>query len=138
MSPPKVQSIPATKAKTRFGWLIRQVSTQGTSFIIETRGEPKAAVINLSDFQRLWPLEEARPGLERERVRDVLRAAGLLSEPTPRELAEVQAFEEEYPPVEQERILTEWRRLRIEPSLSQIILSNRERHPELAEGRGVR
>jgi len=127
MSPLKVQSIPATEAKTRFGWLVRQVSTKGTAFIIETRGQPKAAIINLSDFQRLWPLEEARPSLERVRVRDVLRAAGLLSQPTPRELAEIQAFEEQYPPVEQERILAEWRRLRIEPSLSQIILSNRER-----------
>lgn len=130
MSPQKVRSIPATEAKTRFGWLIRQVSTKGAAFIIETRGEPKAAIINLSDFQRLRPLEEARPGLGRERVRDVLRAAGLLSEPTPRELAEVQAFEAQYPPVEQERILTEWRRLHIEPSLSQVILSNRQPRPE--------
>jgi len=127
MSPVRVQSIPATEAKTRFGWLIRQVSTQGTVFIIETRGEAKAAIINLSDFHRLWPLEKARPGPGRERVRAALRAASLLSEPTPREIAEVQAFEEQYPPAEQERILAEWRRLEIEPPLSQIILSNRER-----------
>lgn len=125
MSPVRVQCILATEAKTRFGWLIRQVSTPGTVFIIETRGEAKAAIINLSDFHRLWPLEKAKPGPERERVRTALRAASLVSEPTAREVAEAQTFEEQYPPAEQERILTEWREMDIEPPLSQIILSNR-------------
>ena len=119
--------IPATEVKTHFGRIVQEVATTGTPVIIQTRGDDRAVIINLHDFQRLWPLEEARPSLERERVRDVLRAAGLLSQPTPRELAEIQAFEEQYPPAEQERILAEWRRLHIEPSLSQIILSNRER-----------
>jgi len=126
MYPLRVQSIPVTEARARLGWLLRQVSAEDTVFIIETRGEPSAAIINLSAFRKLWPLEDIQFGPEREQVRAALRTAGLLSEPTPRELAEVQVFEERHPPAEQERILSEWRRLNIVPPLSQIILSNRE------------
>jgi hypothetical protein len=53
----------------------------------------------------------------------------LLSEPTAQEVAEVQAFEARHPVEDQKRILSEWRQLEIEPSLSEIILRNREREP---------
>ena len=119
--------IPATKAKTHFGRIVQEVATTGTPVIIQNRGDDQAVIISLRDFQRFWPSEEARLAPERERVRTALRAAGLLSEPTAQEIAEVQAFEARHPVEDQERILTEWRQLEIEPPLSEIILRNRER-----------
>ena len=119
--------IPATKAKTHFGRIVQEVATTGTPVIIQNRGDDQAVIISLRDFQRFWPSEEARLTPERERVRTALRAAGLLSEPTAQEVAEVQTFEARHPVKDQERILTEWRQLEIEPSLSEIILRNRER-----------
>ena len=119
--------IPATKAKTHFGQIVQEVATTGTPVIIQNRGDDQAVIISLRDFQRLWPSEEARLAPERERVRTALRAAGLLSEPTAQEIAEVQAFEGRHPVEDQERILAEWRQLEIEPPLSEIILRNRER-----------
>ena len=119
--------IPATKAKTHFGRIVQEVATTGTPVIIQNRGDDQAVIISLRDFQRFWPSEEARLAPERERVRTALRAAGLLSKPTAQEVAEVQAFEARHPVEDQERILTEWRQLEIEPPLSEIILRNRER-----------
>ena len=119
--------IPATKAKTHFGRIVQEVATTGTPVIIQNRGDDQAVIISLRDFQRFWPSEEARLTPERERVRTALRAAGLLSEPTAQEVAEVQAFEARHPVEDQERILSEWRQLEIEPPLSEIILRNRER-----------
>ena len=122
-----VRRIPATEVKTRFGRVVREVATTGTPVVIQTRGDDQAVIISLRDFQRLWPSEEARPAPERERVRFVLHAAGLLSEPTVQEVAEVWTFEAQHPAEDQERILAEWRRLEFEPPLSEIILRNRER-----------
>jgi prevent-host-death family protein len=119
--------IPATEAKTYFGQVVQEVATTGTPVIIQHRGDDRAVIISLRDFQRLWPLEEARLAPERERVRTTLRAAGLLSEPTVQEVAEVEAFEAQHSPEDQGRILTEWRQLEVEPPLSEIILRNRER-----------
>ena len=119
--------IPATEAKTHFGQIVQEVATTGTPVIIQNRGDDQAVIVSLRDFQRLWPSEEAPLAPERERVRTALRAAGLLSEPTAQEVAEVQAFEARHPVEDQERILAEWRQLEIEPSLSEIILRNRER-----------
>jgi prevent-host-death family protein len=119
--------IPATKAKTHFGQIMQEVATTGTPVIIQNQGDDQAVIISLRDFQRLWPSEEGHLAPERERVRTALRAAGLLSEPTAQEIAEVQAFEARHPVEDQERILSEWRQLEIEPSLSEIILRNRER-----------
>jgi len=119
--------IPATKAKIHFGRIVQEVATTGIPVIIQNRGDDQAVIISLRDFQRFWPSEEARLAPERERVRTALRAAGLLSEPTAQEVAEVQAFEARHPVEDQERILTEWRQLEIEPPLSEIILRNRER-----------
>jgi prevent-host-death family protein len=119
--------IPATEAKTHFGQIVQEVATTGTPVIIQNRGDDQAVIISLRDFQRLWPSEEPPLVPERERVRTALRAAGLLSEPTAQEVADVQAFEARHPVEEQEHILSEWRRLEIEPPLSETILRNRER-----------
>ena len=119
--------IPATKAKIHFGRIMQEVATTGIPVIIQNRGDDQAVIISLRDFQRFWPSEEARLAPERERVRTALRAAGLFSEPTAQEVAEVQAFEARHPVEDQERILTEWRQLEIAPPLSEIILRNRER-----------
>jgi prevent-host-death family protein len=108
--------IPATEAKTHFGRIVEEVATTGTPVIIQNRGDDQAVIVSLRDFQRLWPSEEARLTPEREQVRTALRAAGLLSEPTAQEVAEVQAFEARHPVKDQERILSEWRQLEI-PSL---------------------
>jgi len=119
--------IPATEAKTHFGQIVQEVATTGRPVIIQNRGDDQAVIISLRDFQRLWPSEETPLVPEREQVRTALRAAGLLSEPTAQEVAEVQAFEARHPVEDQERILSEWRQLEIEPSLSEIIFRNRER-----------
>lgn len=119
--------IPATEAKTHFGRIVQEVATTGRAVIIQSRGDDQAVIISLRDFQRLWPSEEARLAPEREQVRTALRASGLLSEPTAQEVAEVQAFEARHPVEDQERILSEWRQLEIDPPLSEIILRNRER-----------
>jgi prevent-host-death family protein len=119
--------IPATEAKTHFGQIVQEVATTGRAIIIQNRGDDQAVLISLRDFQRLWPSAEARLASEREQVRTALRVAGLLSEPTAQEVAEVQAFEARHPVEDQERILSEWRQLEVEPPLSEIILRNRER-----------
>jgi len=122
-----IKRIPATEVKIRFGGVVQEVATTGMPVIIQTRGDDQAAIISLHDFQRLWPSEEARLSPERERVRFALRVASLLSEPTAQEVAEVRAFEAQHPAEDQERILAEWRRLELEPPLSEIILRNRDR-----------
>ncbi len=119
--------IPATEVKTHFGRIVREVTTTGTPVIIQTRGDDQAVIISLHDFRTLWPSEEVHPTAARERVRAVLRAAGLLSEPTAQEVAQTQAFEARHSPEDQKRILAEWRQLEIEPPLSEIILHIRER-----------
>jgi prevent-host-death family protein len=125
-----IKRIPATEVKTRFGQIVQEVATTGVPVVVQTRGEDRAVIISVHDFRKLWPEEEARRPPERERVRAILQAAGLLSEPTPQELAEVRAFEAQHPPEDQERILAEWRRLKLDPPLSEIILRNREREPD--------
>jgi prevent-host-death family protein len=122
-----VKRLPATEVKTHFGRIVQEVSTTGTPVIIQTRGEDQAVLINLNDFQALWPAEKAAPATVRQRVRTALRKANLLSEPTAQEVAEARAFKTEHSPTDQEHILTTWRRLKLDPPLSDIILRNRER-----------
>ena len=117
--------IPATEVKTRFGRIVQEVATTGAPVIIQNRGDDQAAIINLRDFKRLWPLEEARPMPKRERVRAALRAAGLPSEPTPEMRRRAAEYDAQHPPEEQERILAELRSLHLAPPLSQIILESR-------------
>lgn len=117
--------VPATEVETRFGRIVQEVVTTGTPVIIQERGDDQAAIIDLHDFQRLWPLEEARLTPERERVRAVLRAAGLLSESTTEMRRRAAEYDAQHPPEEQERILSELRSLHLDPPLSQIILESR-------------
>ena len=117
----------ATEVQARFGQIVQEVVTTDVPVIIQTQGGDQVVLISLRDFQRLRPArEENGRTLERERVRAALQAAGLLSQPTTQEAAEVRAFEAQHPPEDQERILAEWRRLDIVPSLSEIVLCNRE------------
>ena len=117
----------ATEVQAQFGQIVQEVVTTDVPVIIQTQGGDQVVLISLRDFQRLWPArEESGHTLERERVRAALQAAGLLSQPTTQEAAEVRAFEARHPPEDQERILAEWRRLDIVPSLSEIVLCNRE------------
>jgi len=121
--------IPATEVKTHFGRIVQEVATTGTPVIIQTRGDDRAVIISLHDFRRLWPGEEARPAPARERVRATLRAAGLLSEPTPEMRRRAAEYDARHPPEEQERILAELRSLHLDPPLSQIILESRTWRP---------
>ena len=117
----------ATEVQAQFRQIVQEVAATDVPVIIQTQGGDQVVLISLRDFQRLWPArEESGHTLERERVRAALQAAGLLSQPTTQEAAEVRAFEAQHPPEDQERILAEWRRLDIVPSLSEIVLCNRE------------
>lgn len=117
--------IPATEVKTHFGRIVQEVATTGTPVIIQTRGDDQAVIITLHDFRRLWPWDEAHPAPARERVRAVLRAAGLLSEPTAEMRRRAAEYDAQHPPEEHEQILAELRSLRLDPPLSQIILESR-------------
>ncbi len=55
-----VKRLPATEVKTHFGRIVQEVITTGTPIIIQTRGEDQAVIINLHDFQTLWPSEAGR------------------------------------------------------------------------------
>jgi len=121
--------IPATKVKTHFGRIVQEVVTTGTPVIIQNRGDDQAVIISLHDFQRLRPSEEARPTPKRERVRAALRAAGLLSEPSPEMRQRAAEYDAQHPPEEQERILAELRSLHLDPPLSRIILESRAWRP---------
>jgi len=43
----------ATEARIHFGELLRQVSEQGQTIIVERDGEPQAVVISVTDYRRL-------------------------------------------------------------------------------------
>ncbi len=122
-----IKRLPATEVKTHFGRVVQEVITTGTPVIIQTRGEDQAVIINLHDFQTLWPSQETAPATVRQQVRTALRKANLLSEPTAQEVVETQAFEAQHPPADQARILATWRGLKLDPPLSDVILRNRER-----------
>lgn len=129
MSIKTVRRIPVAELQAQLRQIVQEVMATNIPIIIHTQGEDQAVIISRRDFQRIWPSEEekeAGPTLGRKQVQGVLQAAGLLSEPMPQELAEVRSFESCHPPEDQERILAEWRRLDITPSLSEIVLYNRE------------
>ena len=121
-----VKRLPTSEVKTHFGRIVHEVATTGTPVIIQARGEDQAVIVSLQDFQTLCTAEKTTAGAIRDRVRAALRTADLLSEPTAQELAEAEAFEVAHSPTEQERMRTVWRRLQLSPSLSEIILQNRE------------
>jgi len=120
-----VRRISASQGRLRR--IFREVEETGQPVIIQEQGNDQVAVVSLRDFQRLHPAEAPERISERERVRAALHAAGLLSEPTPAEVAEARAWAIQHPAEEQERILEELRRLRLDPPLSEIILRNRDR-----------
>jgi prevent-host-death family protein len=127
MTPKTMKRIAATEAQTELGRIVQEVATTGEPVIIEDEGDDQAALVSLRDLKKLQPAGEAPPGSERQRVRAALRAAGLLSEPTAQEIAEVEAFEAKHSPEDRERILAELRGLHLHPPLSEIILRNRGR-----------
>ncbi len=91
-----IRQIHAAQVQVQFGRIVQEVITTDVP------------IISLRDLKRLWPAERiVGQASERERVRMALQAVGLLSEPTPQEVAEVQTFKTQHPPQDQERILTE-------------------------------
>ena len=58
-----------------------------------------------------------------------LRAAGILTDPTPEMLARAEAYDAKYSPEEQEAILQELRSLHLDPPLSEIVIRAREFRP---------
>jgi prevent-host-death family protein len=121
-----IRRIPATKAQTELGDIVQEVAATGEPVIIEGQGNDQAALISLRDLQKLQPAGKASLASERERVRTALRTAGLLSEPTAQEIAELEAFEAKHSPEDRERILAELRGLSLDPPLSEIISRNRD------------
>ena len=120
-----IKRVSATEVKIHFGRIVQEVATTETPVIVQTRGKDRAVIISLRDFQKLWPEEEIRRAPERERVRAVLQAAGLLSEPTPEMRKRAAEYDARHSPDEQARILAELRSLHLDPPLSQVILESR-------------
>ncbi len=127
MTSKAIRQIHTAQVPAQFGPIVQEVAATDVPIIVQTPSGERAALISLRDLERLWPPEgEDEQAAERARVSMALRAVGLLSEPTPQEIAEVQAFKTQHPCQDQERILSEWRELDIVPPLSEIILRNRE------------
>jgi prevent-host-death family protein len=121
--------VPATEAKTHFGQIVQEVMATGQPVIIQNRGDDQAVLISLDDFQKLSSAEGVSPPSEWERVRAALRAAGLLSEPTPEMRERAAEYDAQHSSEEQEQILMKLRRLRLEPPLSKVILESRTWRP---------
>jgi prevent-host-death family protein len=70
--------VPATEAKTRFGAIADWAVENEDEVIVESRGEPKVAIIPFEEYQRLAHLREEarrRAALSRlERLRERVRA----------------------------------------------------------------
>jgi len=76
--------IPATQAKNSFGEVIRRVYEEDECQIIERAGIPIAAIVSMSDFERLYP--EKLKGLPKvamsaKRQRAWRKLLALLNEP---------------------------------------------------------
>lgn len=122
-----IRRIPATEVKTHFGRIVQEVATSDTPVIIQTRGQDQAAIVSLHDLQRISSPRQGLPVSPRERVRAALREAGLLSEPLPEMCRRAEEYDTRHTPGGQEQILSELRSLHLEPSLSDIILTSRDR-----------
>lgn len=48
----------STEAQNHFGWLLDDVSSRGTRYVIKRFGTPKAAIIPLEDLETLLSSEE--------------------------------------------------------------------------------
>lgn len=58
------QRLSATEARTHFGELLRRVSQNGETFVVERGGEPSAVVLPLAEYQRLRAPNGDSDGLE--------------------------------------------------------------------------
>ncbi len=72
--------VPASQAKYNFGEVIRRVYEQDEMQIIERAGIPVAAIVSMSDVERLYPekikeLPKAEAGVKNQRAWRNLRAA---------------------------------------------------------------
>lgn len=122
-----LKRIPATEVKTHFGRIVQGVAASGTPVVIQTRGQDQAAIVSLGDLGKLSSIEEEPLVQARERIRAVLRAAGLLGEPVPEMRRRAEEYDSQHTPERQQQILSELRELPIEPPLSDVILQSRNR-----------
>jgi prevent-host-death family protein len=52
--------VSATEAKNRLGELLRVVSHEGETVVVENRREPTAVIVSFADYQELQTLREAK------------------------------------------------------------------------------
>lgn len=88
---PMIRVIPAAQAKNKFGEVLRRVSEQNETQIVERAGLPVAAIVSIEDLERLYPEKvKALPRLEinLKRKRAVKRLVALMNEPGSEAFAE--------------------------------------------------
>lgn len=81
---PTIRIVAAAQAKNNFGQLIRRVSEQNETQIIERAGLPVVAIVSIEDLERLYPEKvKTIPQLEvsLKRKRAVKRLMALVNEP---------------------------------------------------------
>lgn len=81
---PMIRVIPAAQAKNNFGDLLRRVSEQNETQVVERAGLPVAAIVSIEDLERLYPERvKALPRLEisLKRKRAVKRLVALVNQP---------------------------------------------------------
>jgi prevent-host-death family protein len=79
-----IRVIPAARAKNNFGEVLRRVSEQNETQIVERAGLPVAAIVSIEDLERLYPERvKALPRLEvnLKRKRAVKRLVALINQP---------------------------------------------------------
>ena len=52
---PAIRVVPASQAKNNFGEVLRRVYEHDETQIVERAGMPVAAIVSMSDLERLWP-----------------------------------------------------------------------------------
>lgn len=81
---PTIRVIPAAQAKNNFGDVLRRVSEQNETQIVERAGLPVAAIVSIEDLERLYPEKiKSIPQLEvsLRRKRAVDRLVAMINEP---------------------------------------------------------
>ena len=79
-----IRVIPSARAKNNFGEVLRRVSEQNETQIVERAGLPVAAIVSIEDLERLYPEKvKALPRLEisLKRKRAVKRLMALVNQP---------------------------------------------------------
>jgi prevent-host-death family protein len=82
--------VTATQAKNTLGALIRQVSTEGETIVIENRREPAAILISPGDFEELQELRKER---KRQQAIEAIRNIAARQAALNRDLSEEEADE---------------------------------------------